>query len=39
MRAIKLHLNGRRGVEALVVAIADIKGVLTVRATIQNTRE
>ena len=39
MRAIQLHLSGRRGVEALAVAIADIKGVVTARATIQNTRE
>ena len=39
MRAIQLHLSGRRGVETLVVAIADIKGVVTARATTQNTRE
>jgi putative Mg2+ transporter-C (MgtC) family protein len=28
-RAIRFHVSGRRGVEALVVAIADIKGVIT----------
>jgi putative Mg2+ transporter-C (MgtC) family protein len=39
MRAIQLHLSGRRGVETLVVAIADIKGLVTARATTQNTRE
>jgi len=28
-RAIRFHVSGRRGVEALLVAIADIKGVVT----------
>jgi hypothetical protein len=27
-RAIRFHVSGRRGVEALLVAIADIKGVV-----------
>lgn len=30
-RAIRFHVSGRRGVEALLVAIADIKGVVTAR--------
>jgi len=30
-RAIQFHVSGRHGVEALVVAIADIKGVVAVR--------
>jgi putative Mg2+ transporter-C (MgtC) family protein len=30
-RAIQFHLSGRRGVEALVVAIADIKGVVAAK--------
>lgn len=30
-RAIQFHVSGRRGVEALLVAIADIKGVVTAR--------
>jgi putative Mg2+ transporter-C (MgtC) family protein len=30
-RAIQFHVSGRRGVEALVVAIADIKGVTAAR--------
>ncbi len=30
-RAIQFHVTGRRGVEALVVAIADIKGVIAAR--------
>ena len=30
-RAIQLQLSGRRGVEALVVAIADVKGVISAR--------
>ena len=30
-RAIRFHVSGRRGVEALVVAIADIKGVVTAK--------
>lgn len=32
-RAIQFHVTGRRGVEALVVGIADIKGVIAARAT------
>jgi putative Mg2+ transporter-C (MgtC) family protein len=40
MRAIQFHVSGRRGVEALVVAIADIKGVITARvASAQSTKE
>jgi putative Mg2+ transporter-C (MgtC) family protein len=30
-RAIKFHVSGRRGVEALVVAIADVKGVVAAK--------
>jgi hypothetical protein len=30
-RAIQFHVSGRRGVAALVVAIADIKGVIAAR--------
>ena len=30
-RAIHLHLSGRRGIEALTVALGDIKGVISVR--------
>lgn len=31
IRAIQFHVSGRRGVDALLVAIADIKGVVTAR--------
>lgn len=31
-RAIRFHVSGHRGVEALVVALADIKGVIEARA-------
>lgn len=30
-RAIRFRVSGRQGVEALLVAIADIKGVVTAR--------
>ena len=39
IRAMQFQVSGRRGVEALIVAIADIKGVMTARAAqTQNRR-
>lgn len=38
-RAIQFHVTGRRGVEALVVAIADIKGVIVARLAPQQPKE
>ena len=38
-RAIQFHVTGRRGVEALVVAIADIKGVITATLAPQEQKE
>ncbi|HTP40617.1 MAG TPA: MgtC/SapB family protein [Steroidobacteraceae bacterium] len=38
-RAIQLHLTGRRGVEALLVAIADIRGVVAARAVPARQKE
>jgi hypothetical protein len=32
-RGIHLQLSGRRGVEALLIAIGDIKGVVTARVS------